>query len=58
VAEPGRGRHATDSLALGNPAMAGPGHSAGSWVALSLIWSAAVAVLPAPLALALYRRSS
>jgi ABC-2 type transport system permease protein len=50
--------NAVRSLALGDPALAGLGHSTGYWVALSLIWSAGIAALFAPLALALYRRSS
>jgi ABC transporter DrrB family efflux protein len=48
--------NAVRSLALGDPALAG--HSTGYWVALSLIWAAGIAALFAPLALALYRRSS
>lgn len=50
--------NAVRSLALGDPALAGLGHSTGYWVALSLIWSAGIAALFAPLALVLYRRSS
>lgn len=50
--------NAVRSLALGDPALAGLGHTTTYWVALSLIWSAGVMALFAPLAVALYRRST
>ncbi|HEY5987103.1 MAG TPA: ABC transporter permease [Streptosporangiaceae bacterium] len=50
--------NAVRSLALGHWALAGLGHTTSYWVTLSLIWSAGIAALFAPLALALYRRSS
>ena len=50
--------NAVRSLALGDPALAGLTHSTSYWVMLSLIWSAGIAALFAPLALALYRRAS
>lgn len=50
--------NAVRSLALGNPALAGLGHTTTYWVVLSLVWSAGVVVVFAPLAAWLYRRSS
>lgn len=50
--------NAVRSLALGDPALAGIGHTTSYWVALSLIWSAGIVVLLAPLTVALYRRSA
>jgi ABC transporter DrrB family efflux protein len=48
--------NAVRSLALGDPALAGLDHSIGHWVVLSLVWSAALVVVFAPLAVARYRR--
>lgn len=50
--------NAVRSLALGNPAQAGLGHSVTYWVVLSLIWAAAITLAFAPLAVAQYRRTS
>lgn len=50
--------NAVRSLALGNPATAGLGHTTTYWVALSLAWATGLALLFAPLAIARYRRSS
>ncbi|MGH3303265.1 MAG: ABC transporter permease [Streptosporangiaceae bacterium] len=50
--------NAVRSLALGNPAAAGLGHTTTYWVALSLVWAAGLAALFAPLAMIRYRRSS
>jgi ABC-2 type transport system permease protein len=50
--------NAVRSLALGDPALAGLGHTARYWVVLSLVWSAGILAVFAPLAAALYRRSS
>ena len=50
--------NAVRSLALGDPTLAGLRHTTTYWVVLSLIWSAAIVVLLAPLAVTLYRRSS
>ena len=49
--------NAVRSLALGDPARAGLGHTTAYWAALSLVWAAAVVVLFAPLAALRYRRS-
>jgi hypothetical protein len=49
---------AVRSLALGDPARAGLSHTTIYWVTLSLIWSAGIVALFAPLAVALHRRSS
>jgi len=49
--------NAVRSLALGDPALAGLDHSIGHWVGLSLVWSAALIAVFAPLAVARYRRS-
>jgi ABC-2 type transport system permease protein len=49
--------NAVRSLVLGDPAMAGLGHSIGYWVVLSLVWSAGLVAVFAPLAVARYRRS-
>jgi ABC-2 type transport system permease protein len=48
--------NAVRSLALGDPALAGLDHTIGYWVGLSLVWSAALVVVFAPLAVARYRR--
>jgi ABC-2 type transport system permease protein len=50
--------NAVRSLALGDPALAGLGHTTTYWVLLSLAWAAGIVALFAPLAVALYRRSS
>jgi ABC-2 type transport system permease protein len=50
--------NAVRSLALGNPAAAGLGHTTTYWVVLSLVWAAGLAVIFAPLAINRYRRSS
>jgi ABC-type multidrug transport system permease subunit len=50
--------NAVRSLALGNPALAGLGHTTAYWVILSLVWSVGIVVVFAPLAALLYRRSS
>lgn len=49
--------NAVRSLALGNPAAAGLGHTTTYWVVLSLVWAAGLAVMFAPLAIIRYRRS-
>jgi ABC-2 type transport system permease protein len=48
--------NAVRSLALGDPSLAGLGHSTAYWVALSLLWSAAMVAVFAPLAVRAYRR--
>lgn len=50
--------NAVRSLALGDPGLAGLGHTTAYWVVLSLVWSAGILAVFAPLAVALYRRSS
>jgi ABC-2 type transport system permease protein len=50
--------NAVRSLALGDPAAAGLGHTTAYWVTLSLIWSGGIVALFAPLAVSLYRRAS
>jgi ABC-2 type transport system permease protein len=50
--------NAVRSLALGDPGLAGLGHTTTYWVVLSLVWSAGILAVFAPLAVALYRRSS
>jgi ABC-2 type transport system permease protein len=50
--------NAVRALALGDPATAGLSHGTGYWVVLSLVWSAAIVALFAPLAVARYRRSA
>ena len=50
--------NAVRSLALGDPALAGLGHTTTYWVLLSLAWAAAIMLIFAPLAAALYRRSA
>jgi ABC-2 type transport system permease protein len=50
--------NAVRSLALGDPALAGLGHTATYWALLSLAWAAGIVALFAPVAVALYRRSS
>lgn len=50
--------NAVRSLALGNPAAAGLGHTTTYWILLSLAWAAGLVVIFAPLAIIRYRRSS
>ena len=50
--------NAVRSLALGGPAPAGLGHTTTYWVVLSLIWSAAIAGVFAPLAAVLQQRKA
>lgn len=50
--------NAVRSLALGNPAVAGLGHTTTYWVVLSLVWVAGLVAVFAPLAAIGYRRSS
>jgi ABC transporter DrrB family efflux protein len=50
--------NAVRSLALGDPALAGLSHTTTYWVTLSLIWSAGIVVLFAPLAVVQYGRAS
>jgi ABC-2 type transport system permease protein len=50
--------NAVRSLALGNPAAAGLGHTTTYWALLSLAWAAGLAAMFAPLAILRYRRSS
>lgn len=50
--------NAVRSLALGDPALAGLGHTTTYWALLSLAWAAGITLVFAPLAAALYRRSS
>jgi ABC-2 type transport system permease protein len=50
--------NAVRSLALGDPGLAGLGHTTTYWAVLSLVWSAGILAVFAPLAVALYRRSS
>jgi ABC transporter DrrB family efflux protein len=50
--------NAVRSLALGNPALAGLGHTTTYWVVLSLVWSAVIVAVFAPLAAVLYRRAA
>ncbi|WP_433326816.1 ABC transporter permease [Spirillospora sp. CA-294931] len=50
--------NAVRSLALGDPALAGLAHTTTYWVTLSLLWSAGIVALFAPLAIALYRRGT
>ncbi len=49
--------NAVRSLALGDPSLAGLGGSTAHWVVLSLLWSAGLVLVFAPLAIARYRRS-
>ena len=49
--------NAVRALALGDPAMAGVSGSTAHWVVLSLVWSAGLVALFAPLAVLRYRRS-
>jgi ABC-2 type transport system permease protein len=49
--------NAVRSLTLGDPALAGLDGSTAHWVTLSLLWSAALVAVFAPLAVARYRRS-
>jgi ABC-2 type transport system permease protein len=49
--------NAVRSLALGDPALAGLGHTTTYWTLLSLAWAAGITLVFAPLAAALYRRS-
>jgi ABC-2 type transport system permease protein len=57
--EPADHRHdqRVRSLALGDPSLAGFSGSTGHWVVLSLLWSAGLVLVFAPLAVAHYRRS-
>ena len=50
--------NAVRSLALGDPGLAGLSHTTTYWTVLALIWSAGILAVFAPLAVALYRRSS
>jgi ABC-2 type transport system permease protein len=50
--------NAVRSLALGDPGLAGLGHTTTYWVVLSLIWSAGIVAVFAPLAVARYRRTA
>lgn len=50
--------NAVRSLALGDPALAGLGHTTTYWTLLSLAWAAGITLVFAPLAATLYRRSS
>jgi ABC transporter DrrB family efflux protein len=50
--------NAVRSLALGDPALAGLGHTTTYWVVLSLAWAAGIVALFAPLAAVRYRRSA
>ncbi|MGH3197256.1 MAG: ABC transporter permease [Streptosporangiaceae bacterium] len=50
--------NAVRSLALGNPALAGLGHTTTYWVLLSLAWAAGITLVFIPLAATLYQRSS
>jgi ABC transporter DrrB family efflux protein len=50
--------NAVRSLALGDPALAGLGHTTTYWVVLSLVWSASIVAVFAPLAVARYRRTA
>jgi ABC-2 type transport system permease protein len=50
--------NAVRSLVLGDPALAGLGHTTTYWVLMSLVWSAGIMAVFAPLADTLYRRSS
>jgi ABC-2 type transport system permease protein len=49
--------NAVRSLALGDPALAGLTGTTAHWVVLSLLWSAALVLVLAPVAVARYRRS-
>jgi ABC-2 type transport system permease protein len=49
--------NAVRSLALGDPSLAGLSGTAAHWVVLSLLWSAGLVLVFAPLAVARYRRS-
>lgn len=50
--------NAVRSLALGDPALAGLGHTTTYWVLLSLAWAAGITLVFAPLATTMFRRSS
>jgi len=50
--------NAVRSLALGDPALAGLGHTTTYWALLSLAWAAGITLVFAPLAATIYRRSS
>lgn len=50
--------NAVRSLALGDPALAGLGHTTTYWALLSLSWAAGITLVFAPLAATVYRRSS
>lgn len=49
---------AVRSLVLGDPKLAGLGHTTTYWAVLSLIWAAGIVAVFAPIAVALYRRSA
>jgi ABC-2 type transport system permease protein len=49
--------NAVRSLALGDPSLAGLSGTTAHWVVLSLLWSAGLVLVFAPLAIARYRRS-
>jgi ABC-2 type transport system permease protein len=49
--------NAVRSLALGDPALAGLSGSTAHWVILSLVWSAGLVAVFAPVAVLRYRRS-
>jgi ABC-2 type transport system permease protein len=49
--------NAVRALALGDPSLAGLSGTTGHWVVLSLLWSAGLVLVFAPLAVARYRRS-
>jgi ABC-2 type transport system permease protein len=50
--------NAVRSLALGDPALAGLGHTTAYWAVLSLLWATGIVLVFAPIAVALYRRGS
>jgi ABC-2 type transport system permease protein len=50
--------NAVRSLALGDPRLAGLGHTTAYWTVLSLVWAAGIVAVFAPIAVALHRRSS
>jgi len=50
--------NAVRALALGDPGLAGLGHSITYWVGLSLLWCAVIVAVFAPLAVARYRRTA
>ena len=50
--------NAVRSLALGDPALAGLGHTTTYWVLLSLAWAAVLIAVFAPLAVSVVRRAA